>query len=65
VRALGNELDARPQPGPTFALLGNIPVIGVVAGYLGERGALARAAKQGEKWTASRVALPAAMRVVR
>ncbi|MFC9557827.1 hypothetical protein ACFTWF_44270 [Rhodococcus sp. NPDC056960] len=65
VRALGNELDARPQPGPTFALLGNIPVIGVVAGYLGERGALARAAKQGEKWIASRVALPAAMRVVR
>ncbi|MBC2643173.1 MULTISPECIES: hypothetical protein [unclassified Rhodococcus (in: high G+C Gram-positive bacteria)] len=65
VRALGNELDERPQPGPTSTLLGNIPVIGVVAGYLGERGALARAAKQGEKWIASRAALPAAVRVVR
>ncbi|MDT2008348.1 hypothetical protein FXW78_36100 [Rhodococcus opacus] len=65
VRALTDELDKRPRPGQTSSLLGNIPVIGVVAGYLGERGALVRAAKQGERWIASRTPLPAAVRVVR
>ncbi|MFD9669187.1 hypothetical protein ACFWAY_47825 [Rhodococcus sp. NPDC059968] len=65
VRALSDELDKRPGPGSTYSLLGNIPVVGVVAGYLGERGALVRAAKQGEQWIASRAPLPAAVRRVR
>ncbi|TQC47198.1 hypothetical protein EEB14_21730 [Rhodococcus sp. WS4] len=65
VRALSDELDKRPRPGQTSSLLGNIPVIGVVAGYLGERGALVRAAKQGEQWIVSRASRPAAVRVVR
>ncbi|WP_009479192.1 hypothetical protein [Rhodococcus sp. JVH1] len=65
VRALSDELDKRPAPGSTYSLLGNIPVVGVVAGYLGERGALVRAAKQGEQWIASRAPLPAAVRRVR
>ena len=65
VRALSDELDKRPGPGSTYSLLGNIPVVGAVAGYLGERGALVRAAKQGEQWIASRAPLPAAVRRVR
>ncbi|ABG97722.1 conserved hypothetical protein [Rhodococcus jostii RHA1] len=65
VRALSDELDKRPAPGSTYSLLGNIPVVGVVAGYLGERGALVRAAKQGEQWIASRAPLPATVRLVR
>ena len=65
VRALSDELDKRPGPGSTYSLLGNIPVVGVVAGYLGERGALVRAAKQGEQWIASHAPLPAAVRRVR
>ncbi|MFV9458897.1 hypothetical protein ACNJ7E_36435 [Rhodococcus sp. NM-2] len=65
VRALSDELDKRPGPGSTYSLLGNIPVVGVVAGYLGERGALVRAAKQGEQWIAFHAPLPAAVRRVR
>ncbi|MGV9861958.1 hypothetical protein [Rhodococcus koreensis] len=65
VRALSDELDKRPQPGGTYALLGNIPVVGVVAGYLGERGALVRAVKQAEKRIADRASLHAAVRRVR
>ncbi|QZS55137.1 hypothetical protein [Rhodococcus opacus] len=65
VRALSDELDKRPGPGSTYSLLGNIPVVGVVAGYLGERGALVRAAKAGEQWIASRARLTAAVRRVR
>ncbi|MFE7423301.1 hypothetical protein [Rhodococcus sp. NPDC057529] len=65
VSALSDELDKRPQPGGTSALLGNIPVVGVVAGYLGERGALVRAVKQAEKRIAARAPLPAAIRRVR
>ncbi|NLE81748.1 MAG: hypothetical protein GX610_19645 [Rhodococcus sp.] len=49
-RAITGELDKRPQPGKVYSLLGNLPVVGAVAGYLGERGALARAAEQGNKW---------------
>jgi hypothetical protein len=37
----------------------------VVAAYLGERGALARAAKQGEQWISSRAALTPGLRRVR
>lgn len=59
VRALTDELDKRPQAGRTLSLLGNIPVVGVVAAYVGERGALLRAAKQGSEWIAFRTAVPA------
>ncbi|WP_213577036.1 hypothetical protein [Rhodococcus sp. USK13] len=65
LRALTTELDQRPGPGRTYSLLGNVPVIGVVAAYLGERGALARAAKQGEQWISSHAALTPGLRRVR
>ena len=37
-----------------YEIFGKIPVVGVVADYLGERGALVRAAALGEKWIAIR-----------
>ncbi|MFD4367919.1 hypothetical protein [Rhodococcus sp. NPDC058521] len=55
-RAISGELEKRPQPGKVFSMLGNLPVVGAVAGYLGERGALVRAAEQGEGWIATRKA---------
>ncbi|MFC7756036.1 hypothetical protein [Tsukamurella soli] len=39
-RAVRTALDARPQPAPAFDLLGRLPMIGAVAGYLGERATL-------------------------
>lgn len=55
-RAISGELEKRPQPGKVFSVLGNLPIVGAVAGYLGERGALVRAAEQGEGWIATRKA---------
>lgn len=60
-RAISEELDKRPQPGKAFRLFGKIPVVGVIAGYLGERGALVRAAKQGEQWIGAREPKPTAV----
>lgn len=55
-RAITDELDKRPRRTKPFEILGMIPVVGVVADYLGERGALVRAAAAGEKWLAIRPA---------
>lgn len=44
------ELDKRPQGRFYHEMIGNIPVVGVVGGYLGERSALHRVARQGSKW---------------
>ncbi|MDI9917362.1 hypothetical protein [Rhodococcus sp. IEGM 1379] len=53
-RAISDELHKRPQRAKPYELAGKIPVIGVVADYLGERGALIRASSAGEKWIAIR-----------
>lgn len=53
-RAIGDELHRRPLRTKPYEIVGKIPVIGVVADYFGERGALVRAASAGEKWIAIR-----------
>lgn len=50
--AIGAELAKRPHPRMPFRYLGMLPAVGAVAAYLGERGALARAAKAGRQWIA-------------
>ena len=52
LRAISDELDKRPRPRRLFRYLGMLPAVGVVADYLGEYGALVRAAKAGRKWIA-------------
>ncbi|MFI8569628.1 hypothetical protein ACIGGF_24045 [Rhodococcus sp. NPDC078407] len=53
LRDVTGELEKRPHPRGFYRVLGAIPLVGGVAGYLGERGALSRAAKQGRKWLAA------------
>ncbi|WP_206486796.1 hypothetical protein [Rhodococcus sp. KRD162] len=53
LRDVAGELEKRPHPRGFYRVIGAIPLIGGVAGYLGERGALSRAAKQGRKWLAA------------
>lgn len=48
--AIGEELAKRPQPRKPFRYLGMLPGVGALAAYLGEYGALARAAKTGQQW---------------
>lgn len=50
LRAVGAELERRPRPRAVFRYLGVLPGVGAVADYLGEYGALVRAAKQGRRW---------------
>ena len=57
MRAIGDELVKRPRPRAIFRYLGMLPVVGVVADYLGEYGALVRAADAGRKWIARQPAL--------
>lgn len=38
LRAIGDELEKRPQPKPIFRYLGMLPAVGSVAGYIGEYG---------------------------
>ncbi|BBY55144.1 hypothetical protein H7J07_08240 [Mycobacterium koreense] len=45
LRGIGDELDRRPQPRRVFRRLSVLPGVGGVAAYLGEYGALRRAAK--------------------
>jgi hypothetical protein len=52
VRAIGDELVKRPRPRPVFRYLGMLPAVGAIADYLGEYGALVRAAKAGRHWIA-------------
>lgn len=49
MRAIGAELGERPQPKRIVRYLGVLPVIGGIAGYLGEVGALRRAVKAEEQ----------------
>jgi hypothetical protein len=50
LRAIGAELERRPRPRAVFRYLGVLPGLGAVADYLGEYGALVRAAKAGRRW---------------
>jgi hypothetical protein len=50
--AIGAELAKRPLPRMPFRYLSMLPAVGAVAAYLGECGALARAAKAGRQWVA-------------
>lgn len=53
-RAITDELDKRPQPRKMYSMIGNLPVVGAVSSYLGERGALVRAATKGSEWITRR-----------
>ncbi|BBY61536.1 hypothetical protein MSAR_46720 [Mycolicibacterium sarraceniae] len=48
--AIGDELAKRPHPRAPFRYVAMLPAVGVVAAYLGECGALSRAAKAGQQW---------------
>lgn len=50
LRAVGDELAKRPHPKKLYRYLGMLPAVGAVADYVGEYGALNRAAKQGQQW---------------
>ncbi|ORA39355.1 hypothetical protein [Mycobacterium aquaticum] len=50
LNAVGDELGKRPHPRKIFRYFGMVPWIGAVAGYLGEYGALVRAASAAEAW---------------
>jgi hypothetical protein len=52
LNAVGDELGKRPHPRKIFQYLGMLPWVGAVADYLGEYGALVRAAAAGETWIA-------------
>lgn len=52
LRDVSDELAKRPHSRAVFRVIAAIPVIGAVASYFGERGALSRAAKQGRRWVA-------------
>jgi hypothetical protein len=48
--AVGDELDKRPHPRAPFRYVAMLPGLGALASYLGEIGALSRAAKAGRRW---------------
>lgn len=48
--AIADELAKRPHPRGPIKYLGLLPGVGAVAAYIGECGALARAAKRGRRW---------------
>lgn len=52
MRAISDELAKRPHPRGFYRVLGMLPGVGAVADYIGEYGALARAAKAGKRWIA-------------
>jgi hypothetical protein len=53
LRALGDELDKRPQGRFYHQALGMVPVAGILGNYLGERSALKCAAKSAQRWLAA------------
>ncbi|MGH3580652.1 MAG: hypothetical protein ACRDUB_03640, partial [Mycobacterium sp.] len=53
LNAIGAELGKRPHPRGLFRYLGMLPWLGAIADYLGEYGALVRAAAAGEAWLAA------------
>lgn len=52
LRATFEEVAKRPQPKKLYQRLSVLPVVGAVAGYVGERGALLRSADEGVAWLA-------------
>lgn len=58
LRDVSGELAKRPRGRAVFRVIAAIPVIGGVASYLGERGALSRAAKQARRWVAEHKKAP-------
>ncbi|MGV9797045.1 hypothetical protein ACWDTP_03170 [Mycobacterium sp. NPDC003449] len=52
LNAVTGELGKRPHPSGLFHYLGMLPGIGAVADYLGEYGAMVRAAEAGQNWIA-------------
>lgn len=52
VRAIGDELTKRPHPRLLFRYLGMLPAVGAIADFIGEFGALNRAADEGQRWIA-------------
>lgn len=50
VRAVNAEFARRPQPSGAWRALGVLPLVGALAGYVGERSALSRAAADGQQW---------------
>jgi hypothetical protein len=48
--AIADELAKRPHPRGPIRYLGLVPGVGAVATYIGECGALSRAAKKGRRW---------------
>lgn len=59
LRATFEEAAKRPQPKKLYQRLSVLPVIGAIAGYFGERGALFRSAEEGVAWLAAHTADPA------
>jgi hypothetical protein len=57
LRAVNDELVKRHRPRSLFRYLGMLPAVGAVADYLGEYGALVRAAKEGQAWIATHTAV--------
>lgn len=56
--AVGDELAKRPHPRAPFRYVAMLPAVGVVAAYLGECGALSRAAKAGRRWVEQQKTAP-------
>ncbi len=54
--AIDSELERRPHPTTVYRYLGYLPAVGAVAGYIGELGALHRAADEGIAWLAGQSA---------
>ena len=50
VIAIPDELESRPKPSWVFQLAGMVPWVGGIAGYIGEFGALSRAADAADVW---------------
>ncbi|MGA9872074.1 MAG: hypothetical protein WBQ44_13140 [Rhodococcus sp. (in: high G+C Gram-positive bacteria)] len=57
-REVSGELAKRPHSRMFFRVISNIPVVGGVASYFGERGALARAAKEARRWLKQQATAP-------
>jgi hypothetical protein len=56
LRAISDELVKRSQPRSVYRYLGLLPAVGAVVDYVGEYGALKRAAKEGKRWLAHHAA---------
>ena len=60
LRDVSSELAKRPHSRTVFRMISAIPLVGGVASYFGERGALSRAAEQGRRWVADHETIPTA-----